>query len=394
VSLIDVDRIRAETPGVTHVTHLNAAGAALMPAPVIRALADHLDLEATVGGYEAADRAGERLEAMYGSLASLIGAAPDEIAFVENATRAWDMAFYALSFQAGDRILTARCEYASNRIAFLQVAQRTGAVVETIPDDASGATDAAALAGMLDERVKLVAISHVPTQGGLVNPAAAIGKVTRAAGIPYLLYACQSVGQFPVDVDAIGCDMLSATGRKFLRGPRGTGFLYVRRAWIERLDPPFLDLHAATWTGPDTYEVRSDARRFENWESFVAGRLGLGAAADYALALGPEAIWARTKSLATRLRAGLREIGGVTLRDLGTDPCAIVTFTVDGHTAGAVKAALAARAINVTISTVASARLDFTARNLTEVVRASPHYYNDEADVDRAVAAIRALSVG
>jgi selenocysteine lyase/cysteine desulfurase len=387
---IDVAAARRDTPGAERVIHFNNCGAALMPRHVIEAVDTHLRLEAEIGGYEAAARSADALDGAYGAVARLIGARPQEIALVENATRAWDMAFYAFDFQPGDRILTAMAEYASNYIAFLQVARRTGAIVEPVPDDAGGQFDVAALERMIDDRVRLIAVTHVPTNGGLVNPAAAIGRVARAAGVPFLLDACQSVGQMPIDVETIGCDMLSATGRKFLRGPRGTGFLYVRRDWIERLEPPFLDLQAASWVAPDRYEIRPDARRFENWESFVAGRLGLAAAADYAMGLGLDAIWARVRHLADTTRARLATLPGAQVRDLGTTRCGIVTFTIEGRDPEAIKATLAAAGINATTSSAASTRLDMSRRKLDKVVRLGLHYYNTETEIDRLMAALAA----
>jgi cysteine desulfurase / selenocysteine lyase len=387
----DISRARRETPGCERVLHFNNAGAGLMPRPVLDAARDYLALEAEIGGYEAADRENAAIERFYGAAAELLGCDADEIAFVENATRAWDMAFYALPFAAGDRILTARAEYASNVIAFLQVAERTGAVVEVIPSDETGQISIEALQEMIDDRVKLIAITHVPTNGGLVNPAAAVGKVARAAGITYLLDACQSVGQMPIDVEEIGCDLLSTTGRKFLRGPRGTGFLYVRRELCQRLQPPFLDLHAATWVARDRYDIRADARRFENWETNFAGKVGLGVAIDYARDWGMAAIWDRVRSLASTLREELEEIPGVTVRDIGAERCGIVTFTADRVEARQVQQALAGQSMNVTTSTVDSTRFDMEARGLNEVVRASVHYYNDEAEIERFCEGVRVI---
>jgi len=388
---LDLERARRETPGCATVLHFNNAGAALMPQPVLDALQRHLQLEATIGGYEAAEREDAAVEHVYDALARLIGGHRDEIAVIENATRAWDMAFYSLRFGAGDRILTATAEYASNYIAYLQVAARTGAVVEVIPDDEHGQVSAEALRRMLDARVKLIAITHVPTNGGLVNPAAAVGRVAREAGVPYLLDACQSVGQMPVDVAELGCDMLSATGRKYLRGPRATGFLWVRRAFLEQMEPPFLDLHAATWVARDRYELRPDARRFENWETYYAGKIALGVAVDYALAWGLPAIRERVYMLAGQLRERLAARPGVTLRDKGAERCGIVTFTVEGCAAALVKQVLRSEAINVSVSSYAGTRLDMEDRKLPGVVRASLHYYNSEEEIERFCAALEPL---
>jgi cysteine desulfurase / selenocysteine lyase len=390
--MIDLERVRAETPGVEHVAHFNNAGSALPPRAVLDAVVDHLQREAEIGGYEAADERQERWGHTYDALARLIHSSRDEIAIVENATRAWDMAFYAFRFAPGDRILTGRAEYASNYIALRQVADRTGAEIELVENDEHGQFDVAALERMLDERVKLVSLVHVPTQSGLVNPAAAVGAITRAAGVPLLLDACQSVGQLHLDVDEIGCDILSATGRKFLRGPRGTGFLYVRRDLIRELEPPLLDMHSAEWLPDGSYRIRDDARRFENWESFCAGKIGLGVAADYALALGLDAIRGRIDELASALRSRLAQIGGVTVHDHGETLAALVTFTLEGRRATDVKRELAAQAINVSVSPADSSQLDLGARGLDEVVRASVHYYNSEDELDRLVAAVQAAA--
>ena len=388
---IDVARARADTPGVEHVAHLNNAGAALSPEPVLDAVIEHLRREATIGGYEAAAEREDRSEHTYDAVAALIGARRDEIAIVENATRAWDMAFYSLRLGAGDRILTTNAEYASNYIPMRQVADRTGAAVVVVPDDEHGQVDVARLATMLDERVKLVSLVHVPSQGGLVQPAAAVGAVCRAAGVPLLLDACQSVGQMPVDVEAIGCDMLSATGRKFLRGPRGTGFLYVRRGLVESLEPPLLDLHAAEWLPDGSYRIRPDARRFENWETNIATKIGLGVAIDYALAVGLEAIRDRVRALAEDLRGWLSALPGVTVHDLGEERSAIVTFAVDGHPTAEVVRSLGARGVNVSLSPGSYARLDFGRRGLDDLVRASVHYYNDVGDLDRLIDGVTAI---
>jgi cysteine desulfurase / selenocysteine lyase len=387
----DLQRARQDTPGCEHVLHFNNAGASLMPRPVLEATIAHLQLEAQMGGYEAADRADDAIEHVYNAVARLIGCSRDEIAIIENATRAWDMAFYSIPFKPGDRILTAMAEYASNYIAYLQVTRKTGATVEVIPNDAHGQISVEALRKIIDDRVKLIAITHVPTNGGLVNPVVEVGKVAREHGILYLVDACQSVGQMPIDVNQIGCDMLSATGRKYLRGPRGTGFLYVRRSVLENLEPPMLDLHAAEWVANDRYEIRPDGRRFETWETNYAGKIGLGVAVDYALEWGVDATWRRIKSLAYKVRTQLSPLPGVIVRDRGVTQCGIVTFSVEDKDPDEIANMLSKHNINVSVTSRSSTLLDMKARGLDNLVRASVHYYNTDEEVERFCRTVESL---
>ncbi|GMQ77261.1 MAG: aminotransferase class V-fold PLP-dependent enzyme [Gammaproteobacteria bacterium] len=384
----DIERARAQTPGCSERIHFNNCGAGLMPTPVIDALKGHIDLEARMGGYEAAEAAGEKIQTTYSAIARMLNCSPREVAVVENATRGWDMAFYAFDFKAGDRILTCSAEYASNYIAFLQVARKTGVAVETVPDDARGAVDVDALRNSIDEHVKLIAITHVPTNGGLVNPAAEIGSVAREHGIPLLLDACQSAGQMPLDVKEMKVDILSATSRKFLRGPRGMGFLYVRDALIADLEPPLLDLHAATWVTPGEYRLLDDARRFENWECNVAAKIAMGTAVNYALDWGLDAIASRVAELSGALREGLASLPAVRLGDLGTRKCGIVSFTVADMAPAMVVQGLEERRINLSVSQASSTLLDMHGRGLEALVRTGIHYYNTQDEVERFVSAL------
>ncbi|NUW30967.1 aminotransferase class V-fold PLP-dependent enzyme [Nonomuraea sp. SMC257] len=389
---IDVERARAETPGCARVTHLDNAGASLPPAVVTDTVIAHLRAEALRGGYRAAAEVAPRLDAVRASVATLLNADAADVALTDNATRGWQAVFYALPFGPGDRILTSRAEYASNAIAFLQVAERTGARVEVVEDDPSGQLDVEDLRRRMDERVRLIALTHVPTQGGLVNPAEEVGRIAESAGVPYLLDACQSAGQLDLDVERLRCDALSAPGRKYLRGPRGTGLLYVRPRLRERITPAVLDLHAATWTAPDRYEVEGTARMFETWERDVAAVLGLGAAVEYALAWGLPAVEARVVALAGRLRDALREVPGVGVHDQGVRRCGIVTFTVAGRPAAEVHGRLAETGINTSVSLSRYARYDLPARGLPDLVRASVHYYNTDEELHRLVEAVEELA--
>ena len=379
---MDIEALRSETPGVETCTNLNNAGTALMPLPVIEAQRAHLQLEAEVGGQAAAGRRADALEAVYASLGKLLGAAPETLALTMNATHAWQLAFYGFRFEPGDRILTSRAEYGANFVAFLQMRKRTGVEIEVIPDDASGASDPAALEEMIDERTKLIALTWVPTNGGLVNPAAAIGAVARAHGSPYLLDACQAVGQLPVNVSELQCDFLTGAGRKWLRGPRGTGFLYVNPRMLELFEPGIIDHTGAHWVEPEVYRLKPTARRYETFERPFGLQLGLGAAADYALEIGVDVMAKRIGFLADRLRRELADIAGVQVRDQGAELSGIVTFDHERMEAEAIRSALAQESILVNVVTPDGALLDSRARGLGDLVRVSPHCYNSERELE------------
>ena len=389
---IDKQTIRQELTSEQGFILLDHAGASLMPRCVLDAQIEHLRLEAAVGGYEAERLRNDPIEAVYDSVARLINCQRTEVAIVENATVGWMMAFYAIQFSPGDRILTAEAEYASNYLAYLQVARDKGVIVETIPSTATGELCVESLAAMIDDRVKLISITHVPSNGGLVNPVEAIGELARANDILYIVDACQSAGQIPLDVQAIQCDVLSATGRKWLRGPRGVGFLFVSNRILESLHPPMIDLFSAVWTDVDRYELRQDARRFENWESNYAAKLGLGCAIDYALAVGLENIETEVMRLAELLRAKLAEIPGVSVHDIGKRRCGLVTFSIAGIKATEVETRLRENRIQVSVSSPASTLIDASKRKLPDLVRSSVHYYNEESELDALVNCIKSIS--
>jgi len=389
---VDIDALRAQTPGCAGRIHLNSAGAALLAQPTLDAMSAQLRREAETGGYEAAAEARDAIAATYDAIAGLVGGRGEEIALFDNATHAWNAAFYSVPLRPGDQILTGRAEYGSNVLAYWQAAARAGAEVVVVPNDEHGQLDVAALERLAGERTRLIGVSHVPTAGGLVQPAAAIGRVARACGALYLLDATQSAGQFPVDVDAIGCDMLTGTGRKFLRGPRGTGFLWVRDAALDRLDPFVAEIGSAAWDGQRGFSWAPGAQRFATWEHSYVNVLGLGAAVRQALDLGLEAIGQRSAALGAKLRGQLAALPGVTVYDLGQVRCAIVTAKINGVAAEQAAEALGRAGVNVSTTVPGHNPLDTQDRDVHPLIRFSPHYYNTEEEIDRATELVAALA--
>ncbi|MGB6231537.1 MAG: aminotransferase class V-fold PLP-dependent enzyme [Litorimonas sp.] len=389
--MIDLHALRADTPACDTLLHFNNAGASLMPAPVFRTVADHLALEQEIGGYEAQDAAAAALSDFYAAFADMLGCDEDEIAFMESATKAWDAAFYSLPLVPGDRVVVHASTYSSNYLALLQLARRKGLEIDFAPSDGHGQIDLDALPGLVTARTKLVLLTHCPSQSGLIQPAEAVGRFAREHGLLYLLDACQSAGQMPLDVDRIGCDALTGTGRKFLRGPRGTGFLYMRRELAERVEPHVVDLQSATWLSRDRYRLAPGARRFEAWERNVAGQIGLGVALRYALETGLVEIAERVQGLARTLRDGLAALDAVTVHDPGERKSGIVTFSKSGADAVTAKASLHADGINISAIPTDWALLDAQARDLPDLMRASVHVYNSEEEVARFLEVVDGL---
>ncbi len=396
---IDVDAERAATPGCAHVTHLNNAGAGLPSRSTLEAMIEYLRFEADRGGYEAAVAVAERREAVRASAATLLHCATDEVVVTGSDTQAWTKAVWGLCIgggvRRGQRMLVDRMAYDSHYLGLLQIAELSGATIEVVPSLEDGSLDLGALAGLLDHQpdpVALVALTHVGTHRGLVNPVAEAGAVCRRAGVPYFLDACQSVGQLPVDVATIGCDVATATGRKWLRGPRGTGLLFVRSDFADRLSPPGIGWSAAPWEDADHYRLRPGAERFVEFEVPVAAHLALGVAVDHTLALGVDAIAERVGALAEQLRSDLVAVPGVAVHDGGTRRAGIVTFTVDGQAPAEVAARATAAGINLSVSDAPWARLDMVAPHPTTAVRASPHYYNTADELARLVELVRTVS--
>ncbi len=396
LSPAEIDAVRATTPGCTDaMIHLNHCGSSLPDQRVLDAQIGHLQLEATIGGYEAANAMIDAEQSVTASIARMIGASttaegdvdqPSEIARFGSAAEAWNAAFWSIPMERGQRIIVHDHEYGANAIAFIHAAKTRGVVIDRVSSDEHGQVDVDMLAQRLEhsDDVALVSLTHIPTNGGLVNPAAEVGRLARAADVPYLVDACQSVGQRVVDVDEIGCDFLSATGRKFLRGPRGTGFLYARASILDRVTPSHPDHHGADWSSTDDYTLAPGAQRFEYWEYSHANWLGLGAAVDVALEIGLDRIQATVTERAAQLRSMLSDIG-MTVYDEGIEQSGIVTAATPSMPSADLQAALAAAGINTSVTFVGSSRYDVERRDLPPLLRMSVHCTTTPAELERAV---------
>ena len=381
---MDIAGLREETPLCRNVIHFNNAGASPMPQPVYERLITYLQREKEMGGYEAQAEHQPEIEAAYRRLAGLIGARPSELALVGSASRAFQFGLNALPLEPGHKILTSRLEYVT---VFMNLLQRreAGIEIEVVPEDGQGVVDLERLERAIDSRARLIVLTHIPTHTGTVQPAEAVGRIAREHGLIYFLNATQSLGVYPLNVEEVGCDLLCSTSRKWLRGPRGLGMLYVRSEVMEQLNPPFPDVRAAVWEEPYRFRWPPDARAFETWESNPAAILALGEAATYAHKVGLEAIWQRVQELARYLRQRLRELPGAKVHDRGQTLSGIVAFTLVGVPPLKVKEYLRECKINVYTVGAENALLDMQDWGVGEIVRASVHYFNTEEEVDTVV---------
>jgi cysteine desulfurase/selenocysteine lyase len=388
---LDITALRNETPGVNEVIHFNNAGASLITQKTLDAQLGYLKEEALFGGYETAAKYEKRINAFYTEIAKLLNAEPKEIAYTESATVAWERAFFSIDFKPGDEIICDHTSYASNYIAHLQAEQRYGTKTVVIPANDFGEVDVEALKTLISAKTKLISITHMPTNGGLVNPAEAIGRVANEHHILYLLDACQSAGQYPLDVKRIGCDFLSSTGRKYLRGPRGTGFLYASKKILKSVTPLNLDLHSAEWNSINSFKQLDNAKKFETWESNIAAKIGLMTAVQQINEIGIDKICNRVTEVADCLRDELSKIKEITVQDIGRVKSGIVTFTSSKFTPLEMKKYFSENKINTVTPTLNGTRIDMEARKLDAVLRSSVHYYNTKEEIDTFASLIKQM---
>lgn len=377
----EVLQFRSLTGGTVECIHFNNAGSSLPTDIVVKTVVDYLHDEAMYGGYETEFKYQAELENTYTLIARLINAEINEVALVENASLGWGLAFNGIDFKKGDEVITSEMEYSTNLLGYLNAKKLYGIEIKIIAQDDKGNFPVAALEAAITPKTKLIAITHIASGSGTMLPIVEIGLVAKKYNILYMVDACQTIGQVPIDVKEINCDMLSVTGRKYLRGPRGTGFMFVKKSVQPSLKTLFMDSHTASWVSKDEFKVRDDARMFELFEKNRALILGLSKSVELALSIGVDRIWHRVKMLADLLRSELTKIPGVIVHDKGDLKCGIVTFSIKGQDAHAVKAMLNERSINVSVSNAASTLLYMTNNHLAPTVRASVHYYNTEQEI-------------
>lgn len=389
-NMLNIRQLRADTPGCEKVTHFNNAGCSLHTTQVLNAVEEYLHLEQTVGGYEAAVLREKEIQSFYTSVATLINCKPSNIAFAHSATDAYSKALLSVPFQEGDVILTTENDYVSNQIQFLSLQKRNGVKIIRAKNSSAGEVDCTSIEENIKKHhPKIVAVTHVPTNSGLIQPVEEIGALCKNHDVLFLVDACQSAGQLELDVEKIHCDFLSATMRKFVRGPRGTGFLYVSNKILDRqYEPLLIDMRGADWVEENEYRQMPDAKRFEYIELSYALLLGAAAAVNYAMQVGLKTIEKKNEELCTLVRQRLSDLPKIQFLDKGSKQASIITLVVQGKSVFKLKDVLSERKINTGAAPKKVALIDFTQKNTEAALRISPHYYNTAEEVEILITAI------
>lgn len=380
---MNIQKIRKDTPGLQSLIHFNNAGCSLPVQSQLDIICNYLQEEAITGGYRLQAQHQEVINQFYQRAAQLINAKADEIAITGNASEAFNHILYSIPFEKGDVIITSEVEYSNNFINYINLKNSKGIEIVMLRNLANGDFDLAALEHAISDRVKLLAITHIPTSSGVVVPVEAIGAIAKKHNILYLVDACQSIGQIPFDVEKVGCDFASATARKYLRGPRGLGFLYVKKSVIPSLKPKSLDNVTAHWKIDQRVELEQKAIMFEHWEKSYALVEGFSEALRYLLDLGVAHTWARIQELSTYARQELGQVSGVRVLDQGTHKCGIVTFNKKGLDPLDIQKALQKQSINTSATLPFSSLTDLHYRGLDGgALRASIHYFNTKEEIE------------
>ncbi len=380
--MMNIEQIRKDTPGVPKLIHFNNAGASLVTQQVIDATINFIHEDAITGGYRITNEKATEINNFYTQAAKLINASPNEIALTQNATSSLNLALYSIPFQKGDVIITSELEYGNNFINYLHLKEQKGIEIRIFKHELNGSFDLNAFEKLIDNKVKLIAITHIPTSNGIIAPAEEIGKLAKKYQVLFMVDACQSIGQIPFDVEKIGCDFATATSRKYLRGGRGLGFLYVRQSVIEQLEPVFLELLYTNWQNANDYQLNKSAKMFETWEKPFAAMMGFTAALKYANDLGIDNIWSRIELIANYLREQLQTIEDITVHDIGQKQGGIVTFSKAGISPEDLQKHLQSFNINSSVTARFSSVLEMDKRNISAANRTSVHYYNTKEEVD------------
>jgi selenocysteine lyase/cysteine desulfurase len=343
-----------------------------------------------MGGYEAADARAASIADFYPALAELLHTRPENIAWTASATDGYARALSTIAWKNGDVIVTTNNDYVSNQLAFFSLRERFGVQIIRAADLPTGGVDPADMERMIDLfRPILVAVTHIPTNSGLVQPIERIGQICRHYKILYLVDACQSAGQRILDVNAIGCDFLTATLRKYMRGPRGAGFMYASDRVLQPNQFMLLpDMIGADWTGIDSWKTNPTAKRFEYFEYSPAIKIGSAVATRYLLSQDQQWIQDRITHLGQVLRNRLSDIPDVRVLDHGTHLCGIVTAYHPAFQGYKIRDWLREQRVNTSVSTLNAAQIDFSRKGIDAALRLSVHYYNTEEELEQAVAFI------